>query len=109
MPNYPSNINKEQFKQIENILLSTRKITKPRTVDLHRVFNGLMYLLKSGCQWNMIPKEYPNYKTIFSYFKKWKETTNNKGETVLEQVLKKIGRTRTYDEWKRMQNYNVNN
>jgi transposase len=108
MQNYPSNITKLQFKQIENILLSTRKITKPKTVDLYEVFNGLMYLLKSGCQWNMIPREYPNYKTIFSYFKKWKETKNKQGESILEQVLKKINRTRTYQKWQKLQKFNAN-
>ena len=53
----------------------------------------------------MIPTQYPNYKTIFSYFKKWKETKNDKGESILEQVLKKINRTRTYKEWQSMQNF----
>jgi transposase len=57
---YPSDISKEAFKVILPILESVRKSTKPRTVDLYDVFCAILYLLKSGCQWRMLPKEYPD-------------------------------------------------
>jgi len=47
---YPSDISREQFERIRPLLESVRKRTKPRTVDLHEVFNAVLYLLKSGCQ-----------------------------------------------------------
>jgi len=48
---YPSDISRRQFEPIRPLLESVRKRTKPRTVDLHEVFNAVLYLLKSGCQW----------------------------------------------------------
>ena len=48
---YPSDISREQFARILPMLESARRLTKPRTVDLYDVFCGVLYLLKSGCQW----------------------------------------------------------
>ena len=49
---YPSDISREQFARILPDLESARRRTKPRTVDLYDVFCGVLYLLKSGCQWS---------------------------------------------------------
>ena len=56
---YPSDLSREQFQQILPLLESVRKRTKPRTVDLYEVFCAVLYLLKSGCQWRMLPGEFP--------------------------------------------------
>ena len=70
---YPSDISKEAFEEIRPLLESVRKQTKPRTVDLYEVFCGVLYLLKSGCQWRMLPSEYPKWRTVHAYFAKWSE------------------------------------
>ena len=57
---YPSNISREQFARILPTLESVRRRTKPRTVDLYDVFCGVLYLLKSGCQWRMLPADFPD-------------------------------------------------
>ena len=56
---YPSDISREQFARILPTLESARRRTKPRTVDLYDVFCGVLYLLKSGCQWRMLPADFP--------------------------------------------------
>ncbi|WP_018607132.1 transposase, partial [Uliginosibacterium gangwonense] len=70
---YPSDVSREAFEQIRPLLESVRKQTKPRTVDLYDVFCGVLYLLKSGCQWRMLPSEYPKWRTVHAYFAKWSE------------------------------------
>jgi transposase len=87
---YPSNISKEAFEQIRPLLKSIRKPTKPRTVDLYEVFCALLYLLKTGCQWRMLPSDFPKWRTVHSYFAKWSAPDPN-GVSVLEQALKKSG------------------
>ncbi len=74
---YPSDISREQFEQIEFLLSSIRKKTKPRTVDLYEVFCGVLYLLKSGCQWRMLPGEFPKWRTVYSYFAQWSEVSQD--------------------------------
>ena len=94
-PKYPSDITREQFEPIRELLESAKKRTKPRTVDLWKVFNGVLYVLKEGCRWRSLPKEYPKWRTVYDYFSKWKEVNPQTGKSVLEQALKKIGFPRT--------------
>ena len=84
---YPSDISKEAFEEIRPLLESVRKQTKPRTVDLYEVFCGVLYLLKSGCQWRMLPSEYPKWRTVHAYFAKWSEPDSD-GFSVLEGFKK---------------------
>lgn len=86
---YPSNINPEQFDKIQPILESVRKKTRPRSVDLYDVFCGVLYVLKSGCQWRMLPKEFPKWRTCHYYFSIRSEKKNDTSISALEQVLKK--------------------
>ena len=65
---YPSDISREQFARILPTLESARRRTKPRTVDLYDVFCGVLYLLKSGCQWRMLPADFPNWRNLLQVF-----------------------------------------
>ena len=71
------------------MLESVRKQTKPRTVDLYEVFCGVLYLLKSGCQWRMLPSEYPKWRTVHTYVAKWSEPDSD-GFRVLERALEAV-------------------
>ena len=95
---YPSDVTREQFERILPILELARKKTRPRSVDLYDVFCGMLYVLKTGCQWRALPHEYPKWRTVHSYFQKWSE--KKKGEnSILEQILKKIGWRGSYIPW----------
>ena len=62
---YPSDISREAFKEIEPLLLSGRKQTRPRVVDVYEVFCALLYILKSGCQWSMLPRDFHLHASFF--------------------------------------------
>jgi transposase len=63
-------------------------------VDVYEVFNALLYLLKSGCQWRMLPEGFPKWCTVYSYFAKWREPDQD-GISALERALKKsVGEAR---------------
>jgi len=87
---YGSDVSREQFERVRPLLEGVRRRTKPRTVDLYEVFCGVLYLLKSGCQWRLLPGEFPKWRTVHSYFAKWSEPSLD-GISVLERALKKIG------------------
>lgn len=84
---YASDISRETFETIRPLLESVRRGAKPTTVDLYEVFCGVLYLLRSGCQWRMLPQDFPKWRTVHSYFAKWSEADPN-GISVLERALK---------------------
>jgi len=100
---YPSDVTREQFEAVRPILESAQKKTKPRKIDQYDVFCALLYLLKSGCQWRMLPSDFPKWKLVHYYFTVWSRKKNKNTSSVLEEVLKKIGRRRTFERWKAMQ------
>ena len=87
---YPSDISREQFEQIRALLERARKKTKPTVVDQYEVFCAVLYLLKSGCPWRMLPGEFPKWRTVYSYFAQWSKPDQD-GTSVLERALKKSG------------------
>lgn len=91
---YPSDISREQFKEIESLLLGARKITAPRKLDLYDVFCAVLYLLKTGCQWRMLPKDFPKWRSVHSYFQIWSERIKDE-PSLLERILKKNGSKNT--------------
>ena len=96
---YPSDISREQFARILPTLESARRRTKPRIVDLYDVFCGVLYLLKSGCQWRMLPADFPNWRTCYQYFRQWSERLGPGQDSILERVLKKIGWRGPTKQW----------
>ena len=92
---YPSDISREQFEKIKPILLSARKNTRPRKLDLYEVFCAVLYLLKTGCQWRALPNDFPKWRSVHAYFQIWSERRNDQ-PSILEQVLKKINRGSSY-------------
>ena len=78
---------------------SARRRTKPRTVDLYDVFCGVLYLLKSGGQWRMLPADFPDWRTCYKYFRQWSERPGPGQDSILEQVLKKIGWRGPTKQW----------
>lgn len=98
MKRYPSNISREQFEVIREDLENARKKTRPRKVDLYEVFCAVLYVLKSGCQWRMLPSDFPKMSTVYWYFQIWTKEQED-GGTLLEKVLKKSGQKSALKNW----------
>ncbi len=83
---YPSDITRKQFKNIQPLLESIRKKTRPRELDLYDLFCGVLYVLKSGCQWRMVPSDFPKWRSVYPYFQLWSEQREGE-KSILEQAL----------------------
>jgi len=67
MTNYQSNLTDDQWTILSNFFDLKRK----RKHGLRDVINAIYYVLKSGCQWRMLPTEFPNWQSVYYYFHKW--------------------------------------
>jgi putative transposase len=73
---YPSDLTDEQW-DILRPLLPKRKQGKPgrqRTVKLRDIIDGILYILRSGCAWRMLPHDFPAWGTVSSQFHRWRKS-----------------------------------
>jgi transposase len=87
---YPSDISQEQFETIRSTLEASKKKTKPRQIDLYEIFCGILYVLKTGCQWRMLPHDFPAWQTVYSYFRIWKSKETDSKDSLLEMILNQL-------------------
>jgi len=69
---YASELTDEEWSLIEPFLPKPKPLGRPRTTELRSVVNALLYMLATGCQWRMLPKEYPPYSTVQRFFYCWR-------------------------------------
>lgn len=91
MHNYPSDVTREQFEIIRPDLEAAKKKNKPRKYDLYDIFCAVLYVLRGGIQWRMLPKDFPSWKLVYYYFTIWSKADET-GVGLLDRLLKKIGR-----------------
>jgi putative transposase len=69
---YPSDLTDAQWDIIRP-LIPVYKVGRPRLVDLREVVNAILYLNRSGCQWDMLPHDLPAKSTVYEYFAQWRD------------------------------------
>src|SRR5205085_3518603 len=94
---YPSDLTDEQWPILEGRIPPSRHGGRPREVDIRRVVNGICYRNKSGCQWRMLPKDFPPWETVYYYFALWRTdgTLRRINDTLREGVRVAAGREPT--------------
>jgi putative transposase len=71
---YPSDLTDEQWALLEPLVPNEEaKTGRPREVDYREVINAILYLNRSGCQWDMLPHDLPPKSTVYDYFAKWRD------------------------------------
>jgi putative transposase len=69
MTNYSTSLTDSQYSAMLRIIGDTRKRKHP----LREILNAVFYLLKTGCQWRMLPCDFPKWQPVYYYFSRWKE------------------------------------
>ncbi|MGH7930228.1 MAG: IS5 family transposase [Candidatus Binatia bacterium] len=70
---YPSDLTDEQWEQIAELIPNPRPGGRPRTVDMREVVNAVLYLTRSGCQWDMLPHDLLPKSSVYDYFAAWRD------------------------------------
>lgn len=68
---YETDLTDEQWEQIRPFVEVQAKTGPKRRVNLRAVLNGLLYKLKTGCQWELLPRSFPPKSTVHYYFQQW--------------------------------------
>jgi putative transposase len=82
-------MNDDEWTIIAPYINHDPKIGSPRAVCMRCVMNALFYIDRTGCQWNLLPKDLPNYGTVYYYFRKWQaDGTFERMNTDLRQLVR---------------------
>ena len=84
---YPSDISDEQWALIEP-LIPVYPGGRPRKTDLRDVVDAIFYVLRTGCQWRYLPKDFPPKSTAWRYFDEWRH--NGTLEQVHDSLRTKV-------------------
>lgn len=90
---YPSDLTDEQWAIVEP-LIPVPKVGRPRTNDMREVLDAILYLNRSGCQWDMLPHDLPAKSTVYNHFAQWRDdgTWQRIMDALRRQVRTAVGR-----------------
>ena len=71
---YASDFTDAEWALIARLLPHRRRLGRPRTTDLRRIVEAILYVLSTGCQWRALPHDFPPRSTVQGYFYAWRDT-----------------------------------
>lgn len=91
---YPSDLSDAEWEILKLLLPKHKGFEHPVEVDFREILNGIFYVQRTGCQWEMMPHDLPPYSTVYSYFKKWqrKGIWQQMHDQIRQQLRTQLGR-----------------
>lgn len=71
---YASDLTDREWELIAPFMPPPHRLGRPRATDLREVVNAVFYIASAGCQWRMLPKDFPPYSTVQGYFYQWRDS-----------------------------------
>lgn len=91
---YPSDLKDAEWEILEPLIPAI----SPEAVNVQytrrEIVNGILYVLRSGCPWRLVPHDLPAWGTLYDYFRTWRNdgTWDEIQKSLLKQVRQKEGR-----------------
>ena len=93
---YESDLNDDQWALLVPLLepASKKKSGRPRHADRREIVNAIFYILKTGCQWCQLPREFPTWSTVYVYYRRWRLSGvwQSAHEELHRQVREQVGK-----------------
>ncbi|TWU17589.1 IS5 family transposase [Bythopirellula polymerisocia] len=68
---YSSDLTSRQWQLICQLLPRPSRLGR-RPIDRRRIINAVLYVVRTGCQWRMLPRNFPNWSTVYNVFWRWR-------------------------------------
>ncbi len=94
--NYPSDLTDEQWQVIRPLLPKPSKRGRP-AIDRRDILDAILYVARTGCQWRQLPIDFPNWKTVYTVFWRWRQAGiwERIHDTLRKRVRQAAGKKRT--------------
>jgi putative transposase len=87
----PSDLSDPEWEILAPLLPTAKPGGRPRTVNLRRILTGIFYLLRGGCAWRMLPRDYGPWSTVYDYFRTWRlDGTWERIHTILRERIRTL-------------------
>src|SRR2546425_2871121 len=70
---YASDVTDAEWALIEPHMPAAKPLGRPREIELRAVLDAILYIARTGCQWRMLPKDFPSFTTVQGYFYDWRD------------------------------------
>lgn len=94
---YPSDVSDAQWKIICPLIPAAKPGGRPREAKMREIVNGILYMVRGGCSWRMLPKEYGPWQTVYGYFRTFRQAGvwPQIHDALREKVRRKAGKKPT--------------
>jgi transposase len=72
MPTYPSDLTGDKWRLIHPLFPPPSKRGRPRAWPIRQIVDAIFYVVRGGIAWRMLPLDYPPWKTVYHYFRRWR-------------------------------------
>ena len=69
---YPSDLTDAEWTILGPLIPPAKPGGRKRSIDIRAVINAILYLLRTGCAWRMLPHDFPTWQTVYTYFRNWR-------------------------------------
>ena len=70
---YASDLTDGEWALIEPHMPAAKPLGRPREIELRAVLDAILYIARTGCQWGILPKDFPTFTTVQGYFYDWRD------------------------------------
>ena len=94
MMTYPTDLSDEEFRHIEPYLPVANQRGRPKIHAPREILNAVFYILKSGCPWRLLPRDFPPWRSVYHWFRAWRidGTWEYLNTALRERLRAKVGR-----------------
>jgi putative transposase len=74
--NYPTNLTDEEWEQIRSLVPKPKSGRGKRgrpALDRRVLMNAILYVVRGGCAWRLLPGDFPPWQTVYGYFRRWSQ------------------------------------
>jgi len=69
---YPTDLSDAEWMILEPLIPAAKSGGRPPKWTRRQILDGIFYLVRSGCHWRLLPREFPPWKTVYHYFRAWR-------------------------------------
>jgi transposase len=73
LPVYPTDLSDAEWTILAPLVPTPRPGGRPPRHERREIVNGILYVLRTGCQWRAVPHDLPPWGTVWWYFRQWRE------------------------------------